>query len=57
MPEDAARNQLKYDSTVAKEAWHNLVRLLELRFGDNRYANYMRYQIAKEGWPATSNTR
>ena len=49
LPEDAAQNQLKYDSTVAKEAWHNLVRLLELRFGDDRYANYMRYQIAKEG--------
>lgn len=48
-PQEASEDQLLYDSTVAMEAWHNLVQLLQMRFDDPRYANYMRYQIANEG--------
>jgi hypothetical protein len=42
--------EIRYAAGTADEAMSNLLRLLALRFDDARNGNYLRYQVAKEGF-------
>ena len=42
-------SSVSYDARTAHEALANLLVLLDLRYGEDRNANYLRYQTGKEG--------
>jgi hypothetical protein len=49
MPDADLKDRFDYEARAAGEALSNLFAILELRFGDERAANYFRYQATKEG--------
>ena len=49
MPDTSATDGLGYEAATAGEALTNLFAILQWRSGDERAANYLRYQTTKEG--------